>query len=72
MMDEKNGITKKGLNNIFDTGKNLSRRGAARKYHALSSQAREEADGWINRAFYLKTGFPVNQKIDPNNPGRNG
>jgi hypothetical protein len=67
-MDEKNGITKEGLNNVFETSRPLTRSEALRKYNALSPKAREEVNGWVNRAFYLKTGFPSNQKIDPKNP----
>ncbi|TFH17970.1 hypothetical protein E4H04_04200 [Candidatus Bathyarchaeota archaeon] len=67
-MGEKKGISKNGLNNIFNTHKTLSRSEAARKYSSLSQEAREEADGWINRAFYLETGLPSGTKLDPKNP----
>jgi hypothetical protein len=66
-MDEENGITKEGMYNI-GRSRPLPRSEAVRKYNALSSKAREEVNREVNLAFYLKTGFPSGQKLDPKNP----
>lgn len=61
-------VSRDGLNNIFNAAKKLSREAAAKKYHNLSPGAREEADVWINRAFYLETGLKPGTKLDSKNP----
>jgi hypothetical protein len=66
MVDKK--VTKNGLNNIFKTGRKLSRVEAFKKYHSLSPEAQESANDWINNRFYLETDFPKNEKLDPSNP----
>jgi len=61
-------INKNGLNNIYTTGKKISRNEASKKYQQLTPDAREEADDWINSRFYLATSFPKDVKLDPKNP----
>ena len=61
-------INKNGLNNIYTTGKKISRNEASKKYQQLTLKAREEADDWINRRLYIATSFPKNVKLDPKNP----
>lgn len=67
-MGDKKGVSKNGLNNIFNTRKKLSRNEALRKYHTLSPEARDEVNKWVNRAFVLETGFPSKEKLDLKNP----
>ena len=60
-------VSKNGLNNIFNAAKKLPREEAAKKYQNLSPKSREEADEYINRAFYLETRLKPGTKLDPKN-----
>jgi hypothetical protein len=62
-------VSKNGLKNIFNNNKkSLPRNIAEKKYRTLSSKAKEEANDWINSAFYQETSLPKGTKLDPKNP----
>lgn len=60
--------SKDALDNLLKPSKGLIRSEAARKYHSLSPEAREQVDGWVNQRFRDLTGVSKDFKIDPKNP----
>jgi hypothetical protein len=69
--NEKKEVSKSALNNIFQPNKPLPRAEARRRYQSLSSEAKEEVNGWVNNRYTFNREVPShmkNIKLDTNNP----